>query len=266
MENSIKEMLHVEVGEEIKNRDELIPRCYTLTHSDETGELFLDINSNYRCEGTTEKSDEILAYWDKIDSTYILNVHLDLDGNCNTKDTEERDIIFRTELPLALNAIIYGDRSLYLERKELINAPIIVHFDSKDEEYNKVERWGEVSDYLTKKDRVEAQFNFPPNLGTLTPTIGNVRLRDGLIFTLLDRQIERELRRIFGNRFVFCHNFAEIISIRPLNAPLACKGRYSVGIRVRSGLNVKSPNVVLMELLVAPEGVRVQSIRNPRCD
>lgn len=257
MNDFIKEKLHVEIDDNLENPKCIETRHYTLTHSDETGELFLFIDMKYREEEFSHHRDEVLASWEKIEDKYFLNIFLCVDGEKEDKNVEDRDIIFREELPLALAAIVYGDKNLYLENEELLNAPIIVYFNSKDKQYNRVERWGEVSDYFVKMDRVEGSFKFPQN-------IVNSRMKDGVIFTLLSSYIEKEMKKIYGPRFIYCPNFSEILSIRSLNAPLACRGRYLVIVKVKQGLNMSNKQESIIEFLISTEGVKVQSVKNPR--
>ncbi|MGG7179289.1 staygreen family protein [Clostridium paraputrificum] len=255
MSDYLKEKLFIDFEEGMETSTEIMPRKYTLTHSDETGDLFLYIGENYACNRLEEVRDEVLATWEKVAETYILKVDLHLDSELSNKNLEERDVIFRKELPLALKTIIYGDRKLYMNRKELINSPVIVYFNSNDENYNKVERWGAVKDYIIGEARSNEDERIVPPL-----------TRDKVIITLLTPHIDRELKKLYGNKFVFCATFAEIMSIRPLNPPFACKGSYIVVVGVRTGLNIPGPNKnnVILEFLIKPDQVRLESVKNPR--
>lgn len=55
--------------------------------------------------------------------------------------------VIRKELPLALEAIRYGDNEFFNKYAELDYVPIIVCFQSTDPMYNTVEIWGTFSDY-----------------------------------------------------------------------------------------------------------------------
>ena len=61
--------------------------------------------------------------------------------------TAIRDTIFRRELPLALEAIRYGDSEFFMEYSQLDNAPIWIYFDSANPDYEKFEYWGTPKDY-----------------------------------------------------------------------------------------------------------------------
>lgn len=258
MKEFIKEKFHIEVNNLLLENTNIQNRFYTLTHSDETGELFLFIDTKYREDKFSKHRDEVISCWREIDNKYILEVYLCIDGEDNFCDIEKRDIIFREELPLALEAIVYGDRGIFFGNKSLIDSPIIVYFNSSDPKYNKIERWGRVSDYLIKKDRVQSDFKVPQN-------IINSRLKDGVIFTLLSSYIEKEMKKIYGPRYVYCPNFSDIMMIKPLSAPLACKGKYIVIIRVKSaGMNKNPVNETIIEFLISTDGVKIQSVKNPR--
>ena len=258
MKEFMKEKLNIEVNDLLLENANIQNRFYTLTHSDETGELFLFIDTKYREDKFSKHRDEVISCWKEIDNKYILEVYLCIDGHDNIGDIEKRDIIFRKELPLALEAIVYGDKGIFLGNKSLIDSPIIVYFNSSNPKYNKIERWGQVSDYLIKKDRVQNNFKVPQN-------IINSRLKDGVIFTLLSTYIEKEMKKIYGSKYVYCPNFSDIIMIRPLSAPLACKGKYIVVVRVKSaGINKNPVNETIMEFLISTDGVKIQSVKNPR--
>jgi hypothetical protein len=128
----------------------LIPRCYTLTHSDRTGDLFLTIAHEYnekQLNGwqTRIMRDEVLAEWLKTEKTYSLHVYCQVSGGIGTLNF--RDRIFRQELPLVLEAFRYGDQKLFHANPFLDRTPIWVHFLSKKAKYNKIEEWGFLRNY-----------------------------------------------------------------------------------------------------------------------
>jgi hypothetical protein len=58
-----------------------------------------------------------------------------------------RDGIFRSELPLALEALRQGDHALFEAQPALDGAPLWVHFHATQPRYDRVERWGTLADY-----------------------------------------------------------------------------------------------------------------------
>jgi hypothetical protein len=146
------ERLHVRLRPGVEAEGPVIPRCYTLTHSDTTGELFLTIGQEYDEEQisgwyTRFMRDEVLAEWREGDEGPGLHVHCHVSGGLVFGPTGFRDAIFRRELPLVLEAFRYGDRALFAAHPELDHAPIRVRFHAR---YRRVERWGTPADYQIK--------------------------------------------------------------------------------------------------------------------
>ncbi|EQB90406.1 hypothetical protein J2Z44_003172 [Clostridium punense] len=143
------EKLFIEFTQGVTETEPIIPRRYTLTHTDSTAELFLTIGSDYAFNKINySMRDEVLGEWIQKESSYNYNVYLLVDGKFNETTAAIRDTIFRRELPLALQAIRYGDQKFFNANKELDTVPIIVFFSSSIAKYNKVENWGTFSDYI----------------------------------------------------------------------------------------------------------------------
>ena len=144
----MKEMgkIYVEFRSGVTPTEPIIGRKYTLTHSDATAELFLTIGIEYAYDQITSMRDEVLAEWRIYNGNLFLYVYVYV-GNYGSAINAIRNTIFRRELPLALEAIIYGDRELFITQPQLNNAPIWIHFDSTDPNYNRFEYWGTVKDY-----------------------------------------------------------------------------------------------------------------------
>ncbi|WP_234122920.1 staygreen family protein [Clostridium hydrogenum] len=134
--------LSVEFRDGVTPVNPIIPRRYTLTHSDITAELFLTIGLKYAYDKTTSKKDEVLGEWIKIRKNYLYYIHLQLDDELGYLGTAIRNYIFVRELPLALEAIRYGDRKLFRAHPSLNYAPIIVYFMSSNPIFNRMENWG----------------------------------------------------------------------------------------------------------------------------
>jgi len=128
----------------------LVPRCYTLTHSDRTGDLFLTIAHVFykkQLKGwqTRIMRDEVLAEWLKNEEVYSLHVYCQVSRGIGT--VKFRDRIFRQELPLVLEAFRYGDQKHFNAHPFLDKSSIWVHFRSKKMKYNKIEDWGFPENY-----------------------------------------------------------------------------------------------------------------------
>ncbi|MGH4140505.1 staygreen family protein [Clostridium sp.] len=139
--------LSVNFGIGANKTEPIIPRKYTLTHSDITGELFLTIAEKYDYEKITDMRDEVLAEWIMANDDYALMVNVMVDNERNPVMSAIRNDIFVRELPLALEAIIYGDRELLKTNSFLYKTPIYVKFNSDYPVFNRLELWGTLSDY-----------------------------------------------------------------------------------------------------------------------
>lgn len=141
------EKLYVEYRQDVTSTEPIIPRRYTLTHSDETGDLFLTIGKYYAYDKINPMRDEVLAEWKKINCKYVLYVYCYVGGHQCLNSATLRYSIFKKELPLALEAIRYGDREFFNNHPELDYAPILINFNSVYPYFNRVEYWGTPSNY-----------------------------------------------------------------------------------------------------------------------
>jgi hypothetical protein len=129
-----------------------LPRCYTLTHSDLTGELDLTIGPAFdqaRISGwyTRLMRDEVLAEWQETGAELALHVHCHVKGGLVLGSAAWREAIFRSELPLVLEAFRFGDRGLVEAHPELDRAPVWVHFHGGKSNGEQPELWGTFGDY-----------------------------------------------------------------------------------------------------------------------
>ncbi len=143
--------LHVVYQGSVDTKKLILPRKYTLTHSDTTGDLFLTIGPDYDNKQTSSlytrfMKDEVLAEWQKKNNHYELHFYLHVSGGFCFGWAGLRDRIFRYHLPLVFQAIRYGDKELIDNLPEIQNSLIFVHFQSKNKKYNKIENFGKVKD------------------------------------------------------------------------------------------------------------------------
>lgn len=129
----------------------LIPRFYTLTHSDFSGKLFLTIAAAFDREAlnkwqTRLMRDEVVGEWCEDGPILQLSCHVSGKGlDFGTASWRYR--IFKYHMPMVLQTLRYGDRLLYEAHPTLDAAPILIHFRSHQKQYNRVERWGVPGDY-----------------------------------------------------------------------------------------------------------------------
>jgi hypothetical protein len=146
------EKLHVRLAEGRIADGPVIPRRYTLTHSDATGDLFLAIATTFdrdQISGwyTRLMRDEVLAEWREDEDGPGLHVYCHVSGGLAFGPAGWRYAIFQRELPLVLEAFRYGDAALYAAQPELDDAPVWVHFQARQRRYRRRERWGTPADY-----------------------------------------------------------------------------------------------------------------------
>ncbi len=149
------EKLHVRFTDGATGDGPTVPRRYTLTHSDATGDLFLTVGREYDREQlsglqTRLMRDEVLAEWQEEPDGLALHVHCHVSGGLVLGTAALRDAIFRRELPLALEALRHGDGGFFAAHPELDRAPIWVHFHASQPRYRPVERWGTPADYTVR--------------------------------------------------------------------------------------------------------------------
>ncbi|UCC20239.1 MAG: staygreen family protein [Promethearchaeota archaeon] len=143
--------VHVVFNASVDSKELKLPRKYTLTHSDSTGDLFLTISSDYDFNQishlyTRFMRDEVLAEWEKKNEHFELHIYLHVSGGFVFGWASLRDRIFRNHLPLVFQTIVYGEKKLFENFPQLKDSQIYVHFKSKNKKYNKIENFGQLKD------------------------------------------------------------------------------------------------------------------------
>jgi hypothetical protein len=144
--------LHVTFLNGVKGQEIFLPRLYTLTHSDRTGDLFLTIGDEYNKKQisrlyTRLMRDEVLAELVKNGDHLEFNVYCHVSGGLLVGTAGWRNSIFQSELPLVLEAFRYGDRTLFEADPHLDRTEVNIYFQSSSRKYNRVEKWGILADY-----------------------------------------------------------------------------------------------------------------------
>jgi hypothetical protein len=147
--------LHVYQRRGANPPDLSVPRRYTLTHSDLTGELFLTIGTEYDINRiyhiyTRLMRDEVLACWKEDEGGPILHVYCHVSGGLIVGTAKWRYGIFQYHLPMVLQAFRYGDQPLFETHPDLDQAPVQVHFHAREAKYNRIEDWGTLAHYVIR--------------------------------------------------------------------------------------------------------------------
>jgi hypothetical protein len=146
--------LHVNFIDGASADGPITPRTYTMTHSDMTGDLFLTISQHFnfpQISGfyTRLMRDEVLAEWDE-DEQGLLHVHCHVSGGLVFGGPRMRYMIFRSSLPMVLEAFWYGDRFLLGFNPILAKGQVFVHYYAREKKFNKDEAWGILDDYKVR--------------------------------------------------------------------------------------------------------------------
>lgn len=146
------EQLHVKFMPGIMPEGPIVPRRYTLTHSDVTGNLYLTVGPEYNRRQiagwyTRLMRDEVLAEWHRDKDGPALHVYCHISGGLIVGSAGWRNTIFQRELPLVLEAFRFGDGRLFESHPELDYAPVWVHFHAVQPVYNRTESWGQLAEY-----------------------------------------------------------------------------------------------------------------------
>lgn len=274
-----QEKLNVSYKDKIGAKEPISQRKYTLTHSDETGELFLSIGKKYDFANINYNTrDEVLGCWEKDDKYYLL-ITLEVDNGSDITTTIKRDRIFRKELPLALMAIVCGDNLFFENNKELYEATIIVKFNSEINEYNTLEEWGKIKDYKCDMNRYDNELpSYKFNPFPILPPVQspgymkavkekkiqkNSAIEKALIATL-EPYIGSEVYTLFGKDIPYCIKKAEIMDAKVVNTYGPCSEEYEIVVGVKVGKIQPLYNNLIITFLIDIKGVKIKGIKNPR--
>jgi len=144
--------LHTTFSADVDKDALSLPRRYTLTHSDVTGELFLTIARDYNQKQiggwyTRIMRDEVLAEWLDENGENSLHLFCHVSGGIVFGTAGMRYSIFRHHMPLVLQAFHEGDSVLFDQIPELRASQVKVHFSAWQKRFRKTKIWGSIGDY-----------------------------------------------------------------------------------------------------------------------
>lgn len=142
-------MLETTFIEPVTPLEPIKDRKYTLTHSDTTAMLFLDIGLEYNYSAINKDlRDELLGKWKVFDyKSYILIFYAYI-GDSDFSSASMKYAAFKYHMKPALQAVFYGDRALLDEYPNLLNTPIYIKFDSDIAFFDNYEPYGYVKNYI----------------------------------------------------------------------------------------------------------------------
>ena len=137
----------IEMRDYVTPHEPVLNRKYTMTHSDETAELFVTIGKKYAEDKVEALRDEVRMEFEDTENGLILMGEVLIDGDGVIGKKEFRNNIFAREMDIALQAIRYADQKLFSCIRELDDIPVLIWFRSEDPEYNKLYDYGTMKEY-----------------------------------------------------------------------------------------------------------------------
>lgn len=130
-------------------------RKYTLTHSDTTAQIFLDIGYVYNDEAINKTMrDEVLAEWRRTGYggfNLIGKAYVD-DGEFSQDAAKLRLNTFKKEMDTAITAMVYGDLPFLSRYPALLDAPICIQYESSFPQFKQAYYYGTARKYLALGD------------------------------------------------------------------------------------------------------------------
>lgn len=139
--------INVEFRDGVTAIQPVVGRKYTLTHSDETAEIFVTIGSKYAEDKIGPLRDEVLLTLQRKNRQLEFFGTVLVDTLSQSWDASKRSEIFLREMPTALEAIRYVDRDFFEHYPGLDHIPIYIWFKSIQKEYNMLYDFGTMKDY-----------------------------------------------------------------------------------------------------------------------
>ncbi|MGV3466886.1 MAG: staygreen family protein [Heyndrickxia sp.] len=127
-------------------------RKYTISQSEYTGNLFLSISNQFSNLVVDSNLLEILqAEWITFMGEYALKGKISINGSDNDRRlTQVRCMIFQKDLPELIRALVTADQQFFKNYPLLLDAPIIIHFDTTFPEFSGSFHLGSPRQYLMK--------------------------------------------------------------------------------------------------------------------
>lgn len=137
----------------VQYRDTIMPnepimgRKYTITHSDDTAQLFVFVSKNYAEDQISEMRDDVRLAWELSDNGLALIGCVIVDSDDVKGNSFIRNKIFLKEMPKALQSLRRADRFLFMNQPGLDNTPVFIRFISNKPAYAKTYDFGIIGNY-----------------------------------------------------------------------------------------------------------------------
>lgn len=151
MESFHSSRVNVEYRDGVTETKPIEGRKYTMTHSDDTAELYVTVGKSYAKDKIGPLRDEVLLEFQQQDDQLQLIGAVLIDAEHMNWDSEKRNQIFLREMSTALKAIRYADNTLFEQNPMLDEIPIYLWFQSTKEEYNQLYDFGTMREYKTEE-------------------------------------------------------------------------------------------------------------------
>lgn len=139
--------VHTEYRDGVSETFPLVGRKYTITHSDETAEVFVTIGKEFASDKFGALRDEVILMLTQREGKIQMYGTVIVNSEEIPNGAKYRNDIFLRELPGALEALRFADRDFYNQYEMLDELPIYIWFQSTFDEFNKVYDYGKMKDY-----------------------------------------------------------------------------------------------------------------------
>ncbi|GAA0086827.1 hypothetical protein UT300007_32680 [Clostridium sp. CTA-7] len=243
------------------------PRNYIVTYSNNTEEIMVSIGGGYDQIKVSVNDDEMHGEWHEKNGKNILYLYVNVDGEENDIDKiKKKDKIYRRRLPLIINSIILSDRQLIEKYPHLDNSDVFIKFNSKYEDFYKVENWGKLKEYKYIQETYDNFYGY--NLVEKFQLVeeetrkkkNKLSNEEEVILNLLNPYIQTQLCVLYGAGIIYCVDKSEIININKIKSIDGCDKIYEVSAAINIKLNSKVKKLKV-DLIVKSNGVIIKSIK-----
>jgi len=135
-----------------------LPRKYTSTHNDDTGEIYISIGHEYNTTLLSSveariRESQVIGEWIKKNDQYEIHLKVQVSTKINPNAVIRNEYICK-ELGLVLEGIAFAETALLKLHSYLMNAKIYIHFRSLDPVYDRVEYWHRIGYWVQNSKKL----------------------------------------------------------------------------------------------------------------